>query len=211
VYKRQNWNDPNYLTNLSLPTLKILKVYFVPVSTTVNLIKSTKNLSEISIHCVDNVNDDNCKLLIQSIYQNCPNIKYLKLSLERNLLITEFENLLISCQSLNGLIINVCKDKVSNWDELFQILTKSSPSSLFKFKFYSPTFKLNDVKLFFDNWKNRRPMLLKIKHSGMQPDPKLINLAEKYKAKGVINRCYFALEGYVYEDFEWSNKKIYVS
>ena len=38
------------------------------------------------------------------IYQNCPNLRYLRLSLF-NENITEFENLLINCQFLDGLVI----------------------------------------------------------------------------------------------------------
>ncbi|PKK42813.1 hypothetical protein RhiirC2_804408, partial [Rhizophagus irregularis] len=47
-----NWYDPiaNNSKNLSLPNLKILKVYYIPLITTVNLIENTTgNLSEISI------------------------------------------------------------------------------------------------------------------------------------------------------------------
>jgi hypothetical protein len=180
------WNDPNNLKNLSLTFLKILKVYYTTLIATVNLIKNTtKNLTVIIIHCNDVVHYDGCKMLIQAIYQNCPNIKYLKLSLNRNLLISEFENLLINCQYLNGLIINIWNDHEFSWDQLFQIITKSSPIGLFKFKFYSKTFKLKDIKSFVDNWKNRNPMLLKINHSDIRIDRDSMNLTEQYKAKGI--------------------------
>jgi hypothetical protein len=131
------WNDPNYLKNLSLPVLKFLEVHFAPLNVTVNLIKSTTgSLSEISIRCDDVKNYDGYEMLIQAIYQNCPNIKYLSFLLNRNLLISEFENLLINFQFLNGLAIIMINDQFS-WDELFRVLTKSSPSSLYKFKFFS--------------------------------------------------------------------------
>ncbi|RGB43399.1 hypothetical protein C1646_680884, partial [Rhizophagus diaphanus] len=170
----------------------ILKVNDVPLIATVNLIESTtRNLSEISIHCDNFIHYVDCKMFIQAIYQNCPNIKYLKLSLDRHLLIPEFENLLISCQFLNGLIINVCEDYEFSWDKLFQILAKSSPISLFKFKFYSKIFKLKDIESFFSSWTNRNPILLKISHSDIKVDQKLVNLIEEYKAKGVIKKYSF--------------------
>ena len=78
-------------------------------------------------------------------------------------LISVFENLLINCQFLNGLIIETF-DFVGKC-KLFEILTKSSPISLFKFKFFSyRTIKLEYLKLFFDNCKNRNPILLKLKN-----------------------------------------------
>ncbi|GBC05425.1 hypothetical protein RclHR1_06210010 [Rhizophagus clarus] len=184
-----NWNDPNYLKNLPLPNLKILRVYCAPLKILVNLIENTtENISEISMHC-NNVHHDNCELL-KAIYQNCPNIKYLKLSLHSvNLLTSEFESLLINCQFLNELSIKIYDDiNEFNWGKLFFILAKSAPISLFNFKFYFRTFKLEDFKLFFDNWKNRRPMLLKIKHSRDESDQQLVDLVEQYRAKGIIKK-----------------------
>jgi hypothetical protein len=198
-----NWNDPNYLRNLSLPVLKFLAVYHAPLNVTVNLIKSTtESLSEISIRCDDVKHYDGYEMLIQAIYQNCPNIKYLKLILNGNLLISEFENLLINCQFLNGLIINTHNNQFS-WDGLFQVLTKSSPSSLYKFKFFSNTFKLEDIKSFFDNWENRNPILLKINHYGLEPDQQLVSLIEQYKIEGIIKKYSIGVEINAYEDFEW--------
>jgi hypothetical protein len=199
-----NLNNPNYLKNLSLPILKILNAYFVPLNILVNLIENTtENLSEISIHCVNVMHYDGCKMLIQAIYQNCPNIKYLKLSLNRYLLISEFENLLINCQYLNGLIINVCDDDKFWWGKLFKVLTESSPSNLFKFKFYSKAFKLKDIKSFFDNWKSRRSLLLEIMDSNTKADQQLVNLIEQYKAKGIIERYCISMSYAIHEDFVW--------
>ena len=92
-------SELNYLENLSLPILKILKAQRVPSEILANLIKNTKgHLSEISIP-YNGIDDfDNKRLLIQAIYQNCPNLRYLKLPLEYdanfNLISAEFENLL---------------------------------------------------------------------------------------------------------------------
>ncbi|RIA88514.1 hypothetical protein C1645_826245 [Glomus cerebriforme] len=46
-----------------------------------------------------------------------------------------------------------------DWSKFFEILTKSSPTSLFKFKFYKSA-EIESFKTFFDNWKDRQPMLL---------------------------------------------------
>jgi len=168
--------DSKFLSNLthstflSLPILRILKAEQVPSEFLANLIKNTKgHLSEISLYYID----VDIEKLIQAIYQNCPNLRYLKLSLRSNfnnfnsVISAEFENLLINCQFLNGLIIDIfCHNTSSefiSWDKLFEILAKSSPINLFKFKFYpSNTIELEHLKSFFDNWKNRKPMLLKL-------------------------------------------------
>ncbi|CAB5379400.1 unnamed protein product [Rhizophagus irregularis] len=100
----ENSNDENYLLEkLSLPHLKILKVGEVPIDILIKLIESaTGNLLEISVL----INGNNSRRFIQSICKNCPNLKYFKLSLNSysNSLISEFKNLLINCQYLDGLI-----------------------------------------------------------------------------------------------------------
>jgi hypothetical protein len=199
-----SWNDEK----LSFPILKILKVQRVPSKILANLIENTKgNLSEISIH-YDGIDS---KRLIRAIYQNCSNLRYLKLSLAANTnsLISEFENLLINCQFLNGLIIDINDifDVLEFcWDKLFEILTKSSPFSLIKFNFISyKTIKSEYLKLFLDNWKDKHPILLIISNDNYSLDievnQQLKDLIEEYKVKGIIKKCYIG--GNICEDFEW--------
>jgi hypothetical protein len=150
--------------NLSLPNLKTLKTKDVPSKSLTNLIENTKGkLTEINAYYKD---CHNSKTFIQAIYQNCPNLIHLKLILNNDLdlIISEFESLLINCQFLNELIIIGMhnNNEIFSWDKLFKVLVKSSPISLLKFKFSSiSSVKLEDLILFFDNWKNRDPMLLK--------------------------------------------------
>ncbi|CAG8623228.1 11314_t:CDS:2 [Rhizophagus irregularis] len=144
---------------------------------------------------LENLSLHRLKILTAIIYQNCPNLKYLKL-LFRNSNIIELENLLINCKYLEGLFIIGSTADAFDWDKLFEILTKSSPISLFKFKIYSyiPP-KLDSLKLFLDNWKNRFPMLLQV---GRMKDTK--DLVEKYKEVGIIKKYKNCLYG---KDFEW--------
>ncbi|GBB91001.1 hypothetical protein RclHR1_01810004 [Rhizophagus clarus] len=192
----------NHLENLSLPSLQILKARSVPVKILASLIENTSGyLTEIKI---DRIRHDvnNNKRIIQSIYQNCPMLKYLKLLfIKSNFL--ELEKLLISCQYLIGLYIifeDVWDNYVMiNWNHLFKILTQSSPSGLFKFKFYySGKPKLESLKLFFDNWKNKNPMLLQ---TTQLCKDEYIDLIERYKAKGIIKK--FNDNLYAFDDFEW--------
>src|SRR5205823_11086064 len=121
--------------------LQILKAKSVPINVLASLIENTNgSLIEITIDCIHH-DEINNKRIIQAIYQNCPNLKYLKL-IFRNDNILELEKLLINCQYLNGLHIITDNlnnwqgsDYTFNWDYLFKVLTKSSLTSLFRFKF----------------------------------------------------------------------------
>ncbi|GES74654.1 hypothetical protein GLOIN_2v1777651 [Rhizophagus clarus] len=191
----------NCLENLSLPFLQILKANQVPIKALTKLIENTNGyLIEINI---DHKNHDEIsnQRIIQVIYQNCPFLKYLKLKLI-NSNILELENLLINCHHLDGLFIitNNTTDSVFDWNNLFVILTKSTPITLFKFKFsfypsYSRPIETESLKLFFDNWKERYPMLLQFSQLGNIED-----LIHKYKAKGIVKK----FNNYLYgKDFEW--------
>ncbi|GBB83169.1 hypothetical protein RclHR1_00010051 [Rhizophagus clarus] len=175
--------------NGMLPYLKILKVNRVPSNFLENLIKNTtRNISEIRIR----FNGNDSKRFFQIIYQNCPNLRYLTLSLIDNFnsFIPELENLLINCQLLNGLTIDVKNIfSVVYWDKLFIILAKSSPINLFDFKFYSEhMFKSKDLELFFNNWENRKPIFLEMKIWIGDKKEKIEGLLKKYKEKGIIKK-----------------------
>ncbi|PKY54935.1 hypothetical protein RhiirA4_548482 [Rhizophagus irregularis] len=187
------WNESDYLKDLSLSNLKILKTIQVPAKSLVNLIESTKGyLTEIDITYED-VDDE---MLIQAIYQNCPNLRYLKISLmnHTNSLISEFENLSIHCKLLNELFIEIYNN--FSWGKLFIILARSAPIGLFKFKFHSTRFELEDFKLFFDNWKNRNPVLLTISYTpffvNLSEHHQLVDLFKKCKVKEIIKKYYIS-------------------
>ncbi|GBC04753.1 hypothetical protein RclHR1_05850002 [Rhizophagus clarus] len=177
----QPWNN---LESLSFPFLQILRSSNVPIEFLTSLINNTSgSLIEIKIDYVGHDEIGN-KKLIQAIYQKCPNIKYLTL-LIRNCNMLELEKLFISCQHLNGLyiLINNNQDRLFDWDKLFEILTKSSSTSLFKIKFHSnelPAFET--FKLFFDNWKGGPPMFSRNIYDNIT-DSKLI---ERYRLEGII-------------------------
>jgi hypothetical protein len=201
VVHRESWDQ---LAAASLPSLQILNATEVPINILASLIEKTKgDLKEIKIDFVEH-DDTNNKRLIQAIYQNCPKLKYLELSIGNS--ISEFEKLLINCKYLDGLYILMY---ITDWERLFEVLIRSSPTSLFKFKFRF--YKLPEpehLKLFLDKWKGRHPMLL-------QTIPKNINvrtqennyymgIIEEYKAEGVVKKhddYYYC--GYSFEDFEW--------
>jgi hypothetical protein len=176
----------NCLENLSLPFLQILKARGIPVEKLASLIENTSgHLIKISIDCIF-YEDINNKRIIQAIYKKCPKLEYLKLNLISSN-IKEFEKLLIHCQYLDEIFISI--DNLFEPKELFEILSKSSPISLFKFKFsnlFIPD-KLDSLNQFLDNWKGRHPMFLQFNYRDIKEySTDLMNLMKKYKAKGII-------------------------
>ncbi|CAB4413104.1 unnamed protein product [Rhizophagus irregularis] len=197
-----NWNN---LKNISLPVLEILRTQQVPSKILANLIENTNGyLTEISI-CYEGVDN---KRLIQAIYENCPNLKYLKLSFINND-ITELEKLLIKCKHLSGLVIIIFENE-PDWDNLFKVLIRSSPINLFKFKFSSfKTLKLETLKFFFDNWKDRHPILLQtnslysLYSANTERQQQINNLVGTYKKKGIVKTYDVYWQIHTIEDFEW--------
>jgi hypothetical protein len=173
----------NRLESLSLPFLQVLKTKLVPINIIISLIKNTNGtLIEISMKSSMSNNVINNKIIIKTIYQNCPKLKYLKLVL-RNSSILELEKLLITCQYLDELYL-FDYDEI-DLNNLFKILAKSSPTSLFKFKFAFSQIDLDSLEIFFENWKERypsHPMLLQFKCQTEDIEV----LIERYKSEGVI-------------------------
>ncbi|CAB5357447.1 hypothetical protein RhiirA1_468369 [Rhizophagus irregularis] len=205
---KTNWC---HLEKVSLPGLKVLIANIESHQNLDRMIKITNgHLREITLTHSGIVSDaDYNRRLIQAIYQNCLNLRYLNMPIkEQN--IPEFERLLINCQNLNGLIFEY--EMHFKYKSLFEILIRSSPISLYKFKIYfnrkfGPKFKL--LKSFFDNWKDRHPMILQINmvnFEDKQEMDKLKELVKKYEIKGIVQRCDFDCF-YYYEDFDWIRKK----
>ncbi|PKY42644.1 hypothetical protein RhiirA4_456477 [Rhizophagus irregularis] len=194
-YENLPWNCLNYS---SLPCLQFLYAKGVPICALTSLIASTSGqLIEIKIDHIPHEEIDN-KRIIQAIYQKCPNLRYLKLML-RNRNILELKNLLVNCRNLSGLFIISNMVDTFGWDNLFEILTETSPTSLFRFKFsfcYKPI-KLEFLKFFFDNWKDRHSLVLQL--SRLDNIGNIGDLIEKYKADGIIKKCNEVCGG----DFEW--------
>jgi hypothetical protein len=187
------------LENISLPNLQVLKSNIFQINILGNLIiNANRSLTKLSVDNDIPHNEVENKSIIQAIYQNCPNLMYLKLMfISENIL--ELEQLLINCKYLNGfhfIIMNL-----TYLDKLFEMLTTSSPTNLSKFKFNInsyETIKLESLKLFFDDWKGRNPLLLQISKYSCTD---IISSIEEYKSEGIIKKFDY-LHNYS-EDFEW--------
>ncbi|HXT84588.1 MAG TPA: hypothetical protein VN704_09730, partial [Verrucomicrobiae bacterium] len=117
-------NDEWDFKNLSLPHLQILRAKNVSIESLTSLIESTSGfLVEIKIDYIYHYEKEN-KRIIQAIYQNCPNLEYLKLVF-RNCNILELKNLLNNCQYLKVLFILICDMFEFDWSNLFEILINS--------------------------------------------------------------------------------------
>ncbi|PKK74798.1 hypothetical protein RhiirC2_846556 [Rhizophagus irregularis] len=197
-YIELRWDN---IKDLTLPSLHTLIASSIPINCLINLIeRSGRKLTKIYYHHNRSVIDN--KEIIQAIYQNCPNLMYLEF-LYKNENSIDFEKLLINCQYLKRLdfciyfyynVYNGHHRSSFPWDNLFNILAKSSPPSLFEFvfKFTNDNPKLESLKLFFDNWEGRHPISLKFKKESYHYDESgydgLIDLIEKYKKKGVVKK-----------------------
>jgi hypothetical protein len=196
----------NCLESLSLPCLQVLKASFVPITALTSLIENTSgNLIEINIYRTSH-NEINNKRIIRTIYKKCPYLLNLKI-LFRNSSSSELENLLTNCQHLNGIFFIISDLLASfNWDNLFEILTRLSPIGLFKFKFsyYYREIGLDSLKLFFDNWRGRQPMLLQMISRKTTSNLGFYLLLEKCKTEGIVeNFDYSTWYEHSFKDFEW--------
>ncbi|UZO06802.1 uncharacterized protein OCT59_027110 [Rhizophagus irregularis] len=207
----------NQSEKISLPALKILKTKEVSFMMLTRLIVSANvQLTVINIHFDDVFYEvDDVRRLFQTIYQNCPNIKYLSLPIKDYVLI-EFERLLINCQHLFELVIKV--ERGLQYKNLFKILTKSSPSSLIKFGFtfnrkFGAKYKL--LRSFLANWKGRHTMLLQIWPVnyilGHEKEVnRLYELIEYYEAKGIVKKIDWEINWYnESEEFNWIKKRCF--
>ena len=77
-------------------------------------------------------------------------------------------------------------------------------SSLFRFKFdYCCRFKVDHLKSFFNNWKNRPPMILELYY---RSNLWRYNIAEEYVVKGII-RKYENDSSIDFGNFKWMQNK----
>ncbi|GBB99917.1 hypothetical protein RclHR1_03680012 [Rhizophagus clarus] len=213
-YNRSSWK---ILENLTLPSLQILKAAQLPITALIPLIERTRgSLIEINIDDSRH-NKVNNKRVLQAIYKNCPNLKYLKILL-KNSNFVELNKLLINCKRLEGLYIlenSQGDNEFFDWEILFETLTKSSPSNLFKFKFqFIRAPSLKSLRYFFKGWYNRLPMLLQTNqvppdwgYIDMAPDwSKYYNLVNRYGDK-IVKKYDYSWDIVNFEDFEWIEKK----
>ncbi|RIA84307.1 hypothetical protein C1645_832457 [Glomus cerebriforme] len=216
----------NHLNNISLPSLQNLKAKNIPSNILISLIENSKELNEIKVESLEStfieISETYDIKLIQAIYQNCPNIKYLKIPLS-NKCNLELENLLIKCQNLEGLYLILREEKC---EELLETLAKSSPNSLFKFKFqlhkhnlYNNNLgfqrrifnniieriTLDSFKSFFYYWKGRNPICpMLLQTIGMNFNKEYSYLIDTNIFLEVIKKYE---DGRNFDDFEWIKPK----
>ncbi|EXX77575.1 uncharacterized protein OCT59_013948 [Rhizophagus irregularis] len=203
-YCFQQYEFEEQLSFTSFPKLKVIHIQDASIYTVKKIIEKTDgNLIKIAIYDIEYKKDyDNKPFqdLIQSIYKNCPNLKFLRLEIKDEIL-EDFEKLLITCNQLEGLVIESCRWKMYNnynIKNLLLLLAKSSPINLFKFKFYYYwDFDQISLNLFFENWRGRTPLKFY-----MVDTDKFLSIFENYKNEGIIER-YEDIEDIYFKCFEW--------
>src|SRR5579871_2969608 len=101
---------------------------------------------------------------------------------------------------LDGLVFEVGPSVDVDWNSIFEVLSKSSPVNLFKFKINTiKSVVPSNFDFFFKNWKNgaRKPMILKT----VQVLPIQRELIGRYKSEGVIQ--FYENNLTDLEEFEW--------
>src|SRR6266496_4190624 len=90
------------------------------------------------------------------------------------------------------------------------ILAKSSPPTLFKFKFFLNfrEHQLELLKVFFDNWKGRSPMLLQIFPRNIGSTTMYFDFIKNHKLEGIVKK-YNINSPNTFEDFEWIKPKLF--
>jgi hypothetical protein len=110
--------------------------------------------------------------------------------------------LLINCKYLVELIFDTtCKRQSVYWtdyDYLFKILIRLSPTNLSTFEFVMDYVKLSMVgsfELFLENWKHRHHMILQLLFNAYcDYELEFHYLFEKYKATGMIKKFEIAIK-----------------
>ncbi|RIA99404.1 hypothetical protein C1645_869974 [Glomus cerebriforme] len=195
------------LSFTSFPKLKVLHIQDASIYTVKKIIEKTEgNLIKLAIYDVEydkNCNDNPFKDLIKTIYQNCPNLKFLRLEIRNNVL-NDFEKLLINCNQLEGLVFEHCRWELYFIDvgkNLLNLLAKSSSINLCNFKFYHGwKFTHHFLNLFFEIWKERNGRIpLRFYMVGTN---KFLSTFEKFKNEGIIEK-YEDIDEIYFKCFEW--------
>ncbi|GBB99214.1 hypothetical protein RclHR1_03450009 [Rhizophagus clarus] len=148
----------HYLEILEFPDLQSL--YFNVLSffkELALLIEKTKgNLTCISV-CTPNESAKNTGMLIKSIANNCPKIKFLTTHLGSNDLFY-LKSLLLNCRNLTYLNLRSLNENNNNiGDELLDILTKFSPMSLIMVTISGDwKYSVNAFQRFFGSYRGRK-------------------------------------------------------
>ncbi|PKY44396.1 hypothetical protein RhiirA4_458689 [Rhizophagus irregularis] len=183
-----------YKNFYNYPKLQVLQINLLYSATfyAVNRIiqESENDLQIISMDFNANLFTDQ---LLCRVSQHCSNLKYLRIDLD-DMYLHNFEQVLLNCQSLEGIFIYHYRD--GNYlpeigDNLLKILINSSPLSLFKIDIGSYNiYKIHSLRNFFENWVGRKSMWLSsiniYDYDKMNND--FNEMIEYYKHIGVIKK-----------------------
>ncbi|GES98915.1 hypothetical protein GLOIN_2v1784794 [Rhizophagus clarus] len=166
IVEMQEWE--NYLSISSLPNLRYIKTGLcLPLRNDYKLIENSHgNIREINI-CRRRFNNKRDPLhsekLIEVIPKHCPKVESLTIDAElKNL--SGIREILLNCSQLKKIKLSSCNNK---WrliicDELLDILIKFSQNNLYSFSFNRWKFSVDGLKSFFENWRNKHPIIFNL-------------------------------------------------
>ncbi|CAG8565747.1 5489_t:CDS:1 [Funneliformis mosseae] len=195
----------NQIQNSCYQNLRTLHVNYIPISSTICVIKSRKgHLREILVDGYDTEDnyDQDSLLLIRTVYEYCPLVEYLSLAfLISTIHFAEFEKLLKTCLKLKALLIRIdcyyhgvkSKEEASLeiGEELSRLLIKSAPVNLREIRLwkYSSScgikFSLETLDAFLGDWRGRTPLSIFTSDSSYKKE-EYIKIINKHIDDGVI-------------------------
>jgi hypothetical protein len=145
-----SYND--YLRNSQFPNLQQLHINLDTLYNISTIIHSTRgSLWELRTAYELETSSENALLLIKSIKQNCPKLKFTSLFLFDDECIKELENLFPACPLLERLVFNQEVRFRINGDKILDLLIKYTPSNLVSIKFENFKFSTKKLESFFEN------------------------------------------------------------
>ncbi|RIA80156.1 hypothetical protein C1645_839220 [Glomus cerebriforme] len=185
----QEWDK--YLSITSFPNLQYLEIAFLPSCKDYMLIeKSHGNILEINIYRSYIIQDPDPvynNQLIKAIAKCCPKIERLTIDAELENL-EGIKEIFLNCTQLKMIDLSTNNEKKRNCDKLLEILMDYSPKSLCEFSFFENwIFTVEGLENFFENWRERRPLIFNKHYNGLGFfTDKHRKVVKKYFDKGVI-------------------------
>ncbi|CAG8752725.1 17730_t:CDS:1 [Dentiscutata erythropus] len=170
------------LEQANFPYLEVLDIFGLKCELHINLltrlIKQTQHtLQRLYWNEVTKPMEEDLRSYLEAIALNCPNLKFITIPY-MNQVKELLENLLISCQQLEGIKIVICEKVDANW--VFECLGKKSSKNLHLINLSEGWwFSHTELEAFFKMWKERRPMIFISPRDTIQ-DRKIIGVIEKY-------------------------------
>ncbi|GES86362.1 hypothetical protein GLOIN_2v1764020 [Rhizophagus clarus] len=196
IFLNSNDDFNEKLEKATYRNLEIFEINLVNIYQVSGIIKNSFSLRELRIHDYYFesewfIEDSLC--FIRTICENCILVEYLTIPvfplLEDHFI--EFEKLLKNCQKLQSLqfleIYYIEVNELEYEERLLNVLVKEASTNLREIEFsYDIKFSSETLETFFEKWKGRPAVSIRLNNSFDYHNDSYKNLISKYKMEGVI-------------------------